>query len=165
MPASSYRLEDLVPHRAPMLLVDEIVSFDEENLAVRAAATIRPEWSGNWAAIELMAQTAAALAGLHDRRAGYSGPPRAGFLLGTRRLELSLAAFEVGRRYDVTARNLFMDDEAASFDCAVLDGEKTVAHAILNAYRPADIEDFLSRRAAREAAAREEQDHQPERKN
>ena len=88
MPASSYRVEDVLPHRPPMMLLDEIVSVDEEDRSLVARATIRKEWSENWAAIELMAQAAAALAGVSDRISGSTLPARIGFLLGTRRMKL-----------------------------------------------------------------------------
>lgn len=144
MPASSYRLEDLIPHRPPMVLLDEIVSFDEENRTLVVAATIRKEWGENWSAIELMAQTAAALAGVYDRMTGSSSPARPGLLLGTRRLELKIPSFEVGRRYLVTAKELFSDAESASFECSVRDGDAVVASATLNAYRPSDVYSFMA---------------------
>lgn len=148
MPASSYRLEDILPHRPPMRLIDEVVSFDEATRELVAASTIRKEWCENWAAIELMAQTAAALAGISDRLKGHDGPPRPGFLLGTRRLTFAIPAFEVGKRYLVTAKNVFGDDEAASFECSVRDGETVVARATLNAFRPKDVAAFLATQSA-----------------
>ncbi len=144
MQVSSYRLEDVLPHRPPMVLLDEIVSVDEEERSIVTAATIRPEWSENWSAIELMAQAAAALAGVFDRISGHNGPPRPGLLLGARRLSLGVPSFEVGRRYFVTARNVFSDDESASFECTVRDGDAVLASTTINAYRPSDVGAFLS---------------------
>jgi predicted hotdog family 3-hydroxylacyl-ACP dehydratase len=129
-----------------MVLLDGIVSFDETGRELVAAATIREGWNGNWVAVELMAQASAALAGIFDRIASPGRPARPGFLLGTRRLSLDVPAFEVGRRYLVRSRNEFSDGESASFDCAVLDGERPVAHAILSAYCPADAAAFLAAR-------------------
>ncbi len=143
MPASSYPLEELLPHRPPMVLIDEIVSFDETEKAAVAHATIRETWSENWVAIELMAQTAAALAGLLDKADGYTGVPRPGFLLGTRKLTLELPRFEVGQTYAVTAKSVFSDDESASFECAIRCADAVVATATLNAYRPTDLVQFL----------------------
>jgi len=148
MPVSSCPLDDLLPHRPPMTLLDEIVSVDLAEGTLVAAFAGRREWRGNWVAIELMAQAAAALAGAADRAEGYAGPPRPGFLLGTRRLTLDLDAFEPGHRYRVRATRVFSDAESASFDCAVLDGERTVAAATLNAYRPPDVAAFLAAQRA-----------------
>ena len=143
MPASSYRLEDFLPHRPPMVLIDEIVSFDKGSESLVAAVTAKREWCESWVAIEFMAQTAAALAGIADRESGYEGPARPGFLLGSRKLELNLERFEVGRRYLVKAACNFSDAEAASFDCSIEDGDVTVARATLNAYRPEDVKSFM----------------------
>ncbi len=145
MPALSYPLEELVPHRQPMLLIDELLLFDAETKSLTAAVTIRPDWCESWVAIELMAQSAAALAGLMDKESGYTGVPRPGFLLGTRRLTLNLPRFEVGARYLVKATSIFNDHESASFACEILKDETLVAEATLNAYRPTDLAQFVQK--------------------
>ena len=136
MPVSFSNLDDLIPHRDAMVLIDEVVSCDLAASTLTAKVTIKPQWQENWAAIEFMAQTAAALAGAADRAKGWQGPPRPGFLLGTRKLELFIDRFTVGHTYFITACNSFFADGAASFDCKILDGDKLVAKATLNAYRP-----------------------------
>jgi predicted hotdog family 3-hydroxylacyl-ACP dehydratase len=142
-------LDELLPHRPPMVLIDSVESFDAEAKRLTARVTIGENqlfFTGdgvpNWVAIEYMAQTAAALVGCHDR---YDGnPARPGLLLGTRRLELKLEKFEVGRTYRIIAENVFGDSDAASFACTIEDDDgKTVATASLNAYRPPDMEQFL----------------------
>lgn len=144
MPVSSYRLEDVLPHRPPMVLLDEIVSVDEKDRSLVATATARGEWSENWSAIELMAQAAAALAGVFDRASGSDRPARPGLLLGTRRITFAVPSFEVGRKYTVTARDVFSDAESASFECTVRDGDAVLASAVLNAYRPSDLDAFMA---------------------
>ena len=146
MPVSSSPLDDVLPHRKPMVLIDEIVAFDAAAGSLTAAVTATREWCENWTAIEFMAQTAAALAGKVDRLGGYEGPARPGFLLGTRRLDLDLDRFEVGARYLVTATCAFSDAETASFECVVTQARDgaVVAKATLNAYRPQDIRGFMA---------------------
>lgn len=136
MQVSYYNLEDLIPHRDKMALIDEIVSCDLAAATLTAAVTIKPQWQENWVAIEFMAQTAAALAGAADRANGWTGRPRLGFLLGTRKLELFIDRFVVSRRYLVTACNSFFAEGAASFDCKIFDGPTLVAKASINAFRP-----------------------------
>lgn len=137
MQPSFSSLEELIPHRDAMVLIDEIVSCDLAAARLEAAVTIKPQWCENWAAIEFMAQTAAALAGAADRADGWMGPPRPGFLLGTRKLELFIDRFTVGHRYIVSAHNAFFADGAASFECAITDPEtgSVVARATLSAFR------------------------------
>ena len=144
-------LDELLPHRPPMVLIDEVESFDAEAKRLVARVTIGENqlfFDGqgvpNWAAIEYMAQTAAALGGYHDRHVAPGQPVRPGLLLGTRKLDLKLARFEAGKTYRIVAENAFSDSEAASFVCHIEDeAGETVATANLNAYRPPDMEKFL----------------------
>lgn len=144
-------LDELLPHRPPMVLIDAVESFDAEAKRLVARVTIGENqlfFDGqgvpNWAAIEYMAQTAAALVGYYDRHVAPGQPARPGLLLGTRRLDLKLARFEAGKTYRIVAENAFSDSDAASFVCRIDDeAGETVATANLNAYRPPDMEQFL----------------------
>ncbi len=147
MQASSYPVESLVPHRPPMSLLDEIVSCDMKEGTLSAAFSARREWAENWSAIEYMAQAAAALAGAADRAGGYEGPPKPGFLLGTRKMGLDFDRFEPGKRYIARARSVLIDEEAGSFECEIADGERVLARATLNAFRPQDISAFVPTQA------------------
>ena len=146
-----FSLEDLLPHRPPMVLIDEVESFDFEKKRLVARVTITEKQlfytAGgvpNWVAIEYMAQTAAALVGYYDRHVAPGQPVRPGLLLGTRKLDLKLERFEAGKTYHVVAENAFSDSDAASFVCRIEDDTgETVATANLNAYRPPDMEQFL----------------------
>lgn len=129
-----------------MVLLDRVVSVDGREKRLVAEFAARPEWSENWASVEYMAQAAAALAGMMDVLEGGKGPPKPGFLLGTRKLELLADRFEPGRRYLVEARNEFSDSKAASFECEIRDGGTVVAKAMLSAYRPQDMEGFIKER-------------------
>ena len=88
-------LEELLPHRPPMVLIDAVESFDAEARRLVARVTIGENqlfFDGkgvpNWVAIEYMAQTAAALVGYYDRHVAPGQPARPGLLLGTRKLDL-----------------------------------------------------------------------------
>ena len=137
-----YTLEDLLPHRPPMILIDSIESIDLGNKTMVSKVTIKEKWSMSVTAIEFMAQTAAALAGYADKINGVKDA-RPGFLLGTRKMTLNLDKFEVGKDYYTTATNVFGDEVAGSFDCSIRDAKgNVVASAILNAYRPQNMEEF-----------------------
>ena len=140
----SFSLADLLPHRPPMVLLDEVVELDVAGRAITTAFKVRERWAGNWVAIEYMAQTAAALAGAFDLLENAARPARPGFLLGTRHLALAVPRFEVGATYRVTARSVFEDANAASFACELMAADGTVvATATLNAFRPDDVAAFL----------------------
>ena len=149
----TWSLEDLLPHRVPMVFIDRVESFDASARSLTAAFTVTPKHilyspsSGgvpNWAAIEFMAQAAAALAGIFDKTQDSERPARPGLLLGTRKLDLLLDSFKAGRTYRVTASSAFWDAEAAAFTCTISDDSGAVAaEATLNAYRPPDFRQFL----------------------
>ena len=149
----TWTLDDLLPHRAPMVFLDAVESFDSEARSLTATVSITPAHVlysptlggvPNWAAIEFMAQAAAALAGCFDKERDPAQPARPGLLLGTRRLALHVDAFAEGRTYRVTATSVFWDADAAAFACTVQDDAgEVVAEATLNAYRPPDFKSFL----------------------
>lgn len=151
--AVKWNLEELLPHREPMVLIDAVEEFvpAERRLTARVKVTEgqialfgEADYVPNWVAIEYMAQTCAALAGCWDRHSAPERPARPGFLLGARRLELKLGRFEPLGVYHVTAVDVFSDADAASFECFIVDDSgQEVARATLNAYRPPDMTEFL----------------------
>jgi len=153
----TWALEDLLPHRSPMVFLDAVESFDLEARSLTATVSITPTHLlysptlggvPNWAAIEFMAQAAAALAGCFDKSQAPDRPARPGLLLGTRRRELRAGSFAAGRTYRVTATCAFWDADAAAFACTIRDDAGTVvAEATLNAYRPPDFGAFLKEQA------------------
>jgi len=133
-------LETLLPHAAPMLLLDEAVACDAES--ARAAVTPTPEHlfatpQGIPAhvGIELMAQTCGLWAGALARRDG--GTVRLGFLLGTRRFTARTDWFRFGERLEISARLVFRDQGMGVFECRIDDAAGDVlAEAQLNVYQP-----------------------------
>ena len=135
----------LLPHRPPMTMLEQGLSVEVPGEA-SAVADTSPEsifydsalgGVPSCAALEYMAQTMALAVGAERRRKGAQ--PRVGFVLGARRLEVKVAAFENGKRYVTAAKCAYADDTSASFDCLITgpDGE-TVATASLTAYQPPD---------------------------
>lgn len=128
---------ELLPHAAPMILIDEVVEAAEGRIAARL--TLRPtspfvedDRVPALVAIEYMAQTIGAYAGLRARAAG--GAPKIGFLLGTRELTLEVDAFAVGDELRIEARHVWGDDQIGSFQCEVLRAGRTLASALVNVY-------------------------------
>ena len=137
------RLLELLPHRPPMVMLAQVVSVETPGEAVAVADTS----SGSvfhdaglggvpaCVALEYMAQTMALAVGAERRRKGE--PPKVGFVLGARRLDVTVPAFESGKRYVVRATCACADDALASFDCSITGPEgETVATATLTAYQP-----------------------------
>jgi predicted hotdog family 3-hydroxylacyl-ACP dehydratase len=134
-------LTELVPHRPPMLLLDEVVSFDGSTatcaLTVRAGSMFAENGRvPSWVALEYCAQCVAAFAGLRAHAAG--GAPRLGLLVAARELTLETDFFETGDRLLVDARLVFGELRVGRFECELRRAGAVVAKASLSVYQPED---------------------------
>ncbi|MFO0597171.1 MAG: 3-hydroxylacyl-ACP dehydratase [Myxococcaceae bacterium] len=140
-------ITDLVPHRASLLLLDELLADTPEY--VQAAFTpradmlfLQDEGLPAWVGVELMAQTVASWAGL--RRLERGEKVQLGFLLGTRKYECTRPFFPVGKRLVMTATHEMVSEQGlAVFICKIeLDGE-VIATASVNAFQPPNVEEYF----------------------
>src|SRR5262245_58586395 len=128
-------IEEVLPHRGSMLLVDRVLAWDGQRVSVSslpradawyADAQGMPSWIG----IELMAQAMAAHVGLMAR--SRQEPPKQGLLLGTRAYRATLPHFPFGRRLTVRAQRAVGDDSGiGAYDCAIELGGDVVRTALL----------------------------------
>lgn len=135
-------IADLLPHSGAMVLLDEVVEHAEGRIVTRVrlhAASLFAEGGRIPAlvAIEYMAQTIGAYAGLRAVAAGQ--PVRIGYLLGTRDLSLGLDAFDAGDELVVEARHVWGDEQLGSFECVVSRGGRAVASALVNVYQGSEV--------------------------
>ncbi|MBK5532589.1 hotdog family protein [Pseudomonas sp. TH08] len=144
---TDWPLAELLPHAGDMILIDKIVSFDDEQIFTRL--TVKPDGlfslpDGSlpaWVGIELMAQSVAAFAGCHARRKG--NPVELGFLLGTRKFECNVEAFPAGSELTVHGiRSLEDDNGMGVFECHI-NAPGIEATARLNVFRPPQAADYL----------------------
>ena len=107
-------VEQLLPHRGSMLLIDAVLSCEADSIVTRA--TVSPEGMAAWMGLELMAQAAAACAGMEARRAGTA--PRRGMLVGCRAYRATAPSLSGVLR--IKASRTASDDSGFSvFDCSV----------------------------------------------
>lgn len=110
MNATELTPESLLPHRRPMLLVDEILTLDDGCAVTRS--TVRGDWplcDGREASaivlIELVAQTS----GIHNGyiRGKIKGPAadKRGWIVGIRRAHLAVDRLPVGAEIVTRAEN------------------------------------------------------------
>jgi predicted hotdog family 3-hydroxylacyl-ACP dehydratase len=142
-------IADLLPHRAPMILLDRVLlfcpAFLEAEVCVRSDSLfvkdgVVPAWVG----VEYMAQTCACFAGMEARTRGES--PRVGFLLGTRAYRTMVAGFEVGSLLRVRACPVHREDGGLSVvECQILRAEQDLplVQATLTVYEVADLDAYL----------------------
>ena len=140
-------LAELLPHAGDMILIDQVLAFDQEQihtrLTVRAGGLFNRE-DGSlpaWVGVELMAQSVAAYAGCRARVQG--DPVELGFLLGTRKFECNVEHFPLGAQLHIHAlRSLEDDNGMGVFECH-LTGPGIRASARLNVFRPPQAENYL----------------------
>jgi len=140
-------IRSLVPHAGPMVLLDRVISADEDR--VLAPARIRSDRSfcntdggGACVGIEYMAQAIGAWAGYTARLRGE--PVKLGFVLGTRRYECSRPIFTLGSLLRVHVLRVFQDEIGlGSFECSIDNEEGRVATATVTVFQPPNINDFL----------------------
>jgi predicted hotdog family 3-hydroxylacyl-ACP dehydratase len=142
-------IEQLLPHRGTMRLVDAATEFTPEAVVVRA--TVDPgawyaEADGTmpaWIGLELMAQAIAVHVNLCARAAGE--PPRPGVLLGARRYEAQVDRIAAGEPLQVTAQLVFRDESGfAAYDCTMLRLGHVLASSEIKVYEPASFEQLLA---------------------
>jgi predicted hotdog family 3-hydroxylacyl-ACP dehydratase len=123
-------IAELLPHAGPMRLLERVVSHDE----VETRCTVRSGGGGVfrgasggvpcWAAIEFMAQCAAADGSLRRRALGEAPGPA--LFLGSRRVAFRCTSFDASARLEVSARLAAgRPGGLLAFDCALhaADGE------------------------------------------
>lgn len=148
----SWPLRDLslvLPHRPPMILLDELIAYDENSATAKVeirADSLFADQQGHvptWIALEFMAQTVAAYAGMTAILQG--NPIQLGFLLGTRNCELAKSHFYSGELLIIHVERHARVGELDAFRGQVLNhpNRKVLANCILNVFQPKDSEHFL----------------------
>ncbi|WP_410498062.1 hypothetical protein [Chitinibacter sp. S2-10] len=150
-----YLPAQVLPHAAPMILLDEIIEFGDEHLV--AALTIPVDGLFNdaalggaipaYVAIEYMAQAVAAHDGCRVRAAGEQ--PKIGFLLGTRAFDCNVPAFAVGTRLTVHVQEVIKGENGMGvFEARVegtqADGSPIRVSARINGFQPPNPHAFLA---------------------
>lgn len=150
---STHSLEALLPHRAPMLLLDAVVAIDDESASARvhitpaspcfdAALDGVPAWVG----MEYMAQTIGLWVG--EQHLAEGKPIQPGFLLGTRAFDCNCAVFRNHSTLDIRVLKKYLDNDGIGvFECLIHENGAELARAQIKAYLPDNPEDFIRPRA------------------
>jgi predicted hotdog family 3-hydroxylacyl-ACP dehydratase len=146
----SYSVQQLIPHRGPMCLLDSVVDYGEDWLRARVGIRAGGVFAGpagvpGWVGVEYMAQAAGAFAGIEQVQRGET--PTIGLLIGARYYRCMLDTFPLGTELDVTARLAMRDDDDfAAYECVIALASREIASCTLKAYRPRDIREWLPER-------------------
>ncbi len=137
----------LLPHRAPMLLLDRITNFGPGWLEAQVAHENSPfktsEGIPAWVSIEYMAQAICAYAGISCRQRQV--PPKIAFLLGTRLFSSTVTHFSANEILLVRVEAIMEDNSGISlFHSQVLSTGNTLqAEAQIKGIMPEDTADFI----------------------
>jgi predicted hotdog family 3-hydroxylacyl-ACP dehydratase len=141
-------LEQLLPHRPPMILIDRLLEAKEQEALCEV--TINPDSMFLEAAgvpafvgIEYMAQSIAAHIGYQHYLANE--PITLGLLMGTRRLEMSCQFFALGQTLRIHVSHVWGKLELKRFRCTITSPttEARLQHAELHIFKPKTIQSYL----------------------
>ena len=142
-----YDLTKILPHKAPMILLDDILDINLDEHTLTSEFSVYPEkifyekgkGINSLCGIEFMAQTIACYS--YFKSGGEE--PNPGLLLGTRLYNNQIEYFQDGKKYQVKVHEVFTDNEIVVFDCLIYDNGNEIASATVNAYQGGNIEELL----------------------
>lgn len=133
-------LATILPHKEPMILIDDVVDYSIEDKWLKSCVTIREnslffdktlDGIDSVIGIEYMAQTIGCYAYFRKKLSS----PQIGFLLGTRLYNNAIKTFELGKTYYILVKEVFVA-ELYSFECFIYnDKNEEVASAAINVYQ------------------------------
>ncbi len=134
-----YSIGALLIHKSPMLLLDEVVGYNDSDILIKVAISesslfLTPRGVPGHVAIEYMAQACGAYAGATALDSG--APVRIGLLIGTRACRVLVPWFVRGDVLLVSAHLAFHDEQLAVFDCKIERDGRLAADAQLKVFQP-----------------------------
>lgn len=142
-------LTKILPHDAPMILIDDLVDINLKNKSIIAKVTIKNDMIffnkklqgvSSLCGIEFMAQTIGCYAYYKNKKQ----EPQIGFLLGTRLYNNGIDIFKLGETYIIKAYEFFGDDGIISFECSIYNSQnEECASATLNVYQNANAKGII----------------------
>ena len=150
MKKNSYPIETVVPHEHPMILVDELVAYNDSSAQCRVNITRSSNFYSetkqsvpSYVAIEYMAQSIAAFANANEKDQG--GEVAIGFLVSSRKLKVFISNFTLGMQLDVFVEQLYVEESGLSaFDCFIEHKGERVTEAKINIFQPKNPDAFLA---------------------
>jgi len=145
---SARELDQWIPQRGSMQLLDRIVEVDAESAVAEVRVPVDGLFTHDgqvpaWIGIEYMAQTISAWAAGRFQGRGGAGP-KLGLLLGSRRFEAHCAGFPCGATLRIEARcEIMADNGLGMFDCRVEMDGREVASARVSVFEPDDTFSFV----------------------
>lgn len=142
-----YSMDELLPHKGSAILVDRVLDWDTDKVLV--SVSIEPgipffvfgRGVPSYVGLEYMAQACGVHAGVRGKEHGAD--VRIGFLLGTRNYKCTQEWFGPGSTLEITAEEIFCDNQLGSYKCVIVCEEKEIASAQLSVYQPDDAKSYF----------------------
>lgn len=147
---NNFSIEAVLPHAAPMILLDKLLSFEDESGVCSHEITEASLLYSNilqgvpsYVGIEYMAQTIAAYANANEIKQGKA--VEIGFLVSSRKYKCDRSVFTKGMNLIVKVERLYRDESGLSaFDCSISENNNEIAAARINVFQPEDPAKFLA---------------------
>lgn len=147
---NNFSIESVLPHAEPMILLDELLSFEAENgvcsLEITEASLLYSDslqGVPSYVGIEYMAQSIAAYANANEIKQGRK--VEIGFLVSSRKYKCDRSVFIKGTKLMINVERLYRDESGLSaFDCSILENNNEIATARINVFQPDNPANFLA---------------------
>jgi len=134
-----YALDQLIPHRSGMLLIDRLVSASLGEAITEATPTRQwplrqADYIGSLVAVELGAQTAGVLVGHQERKVKGAALHGKGWLVGIREAALHRQRFRIGTPIRTHARPGYHYKTFHEIETEILVDRTLAAHIVLQVF-------------------------------
>lgn len=150
MKQNIHPIESVVPHEHPMILIDELIQYDEIKASCQVTITAKSNFYNttsnsvpSYVAIEYMAQSIAAFANANKKDKGEE--VAIGFLVSSRKFKVFVSEFKLAAKLNIKVEQLYLEESGlAAFNCEVEQDSELVAKAKINIFQPQNPEQFLA---------------------
>jgi len=147
---NNFSIESVLPHAEPMILLDKLLSFEDESGVCSHEITENSllysenlQGVPSYVGIEYMAQSIAAYANANEIKQGKK--VEIGFLVSSRKYKCDRPVFIKGTKLIIKVERLYRDESGLSaFDCAILENDNDIATARINVFQPENPAKFLA---------------------
>ncbi|MBE0457532.1 3-hydroxylacyl-ACP dehydratase [Pseudoalteromonas sp. KG3] len=143
-------IENVLPHTAPMILIDSLDKYDEDTGICSVMITSQSNFYNvdtqsvpSHVGIEYMAQTIAAYANANQLDNGSE--VAIGFLVSSRKYQMHCTGFNLHSTLTIEVVKLYSEANGLSaFECVIKEGERVLVDAKINVFQPENPEQFLA---------------------
>lgn len=141
MPLPNVAIEDLIPHRGRMKLIDDIIEVNEQRAVTRSVVTDQWPLVDQGAVnvlllVELVAQTAGVNNGWARIKKRGLASDKKGWLVGIKRADFFVDRVPLHTEIIASAENHFEYDNFREIRGDARIGNKTVAEVVLQVFQP-----------------------------